>query len=61
MNEQPTKIVTGMTLRDWFAGMCLTVTYADAPENVSFDAIARRSYSMADSMMHIRDGGEPDE
>jgi len=55
------KRVSGMSLRDWFAGQCLTVVYADAPEEASFGAIARRAYSVADSMMHVRDGGEVDE
>ena len=58
MNESE---IAAMDLRDWFAGQCVSVVYADAPEDATFDKIAKRAYAVADSMLICRAGGELDE
>ena len=48
---------TGMSLRDWFAGMALQGVAAieDPSEIIKVDATVRRAYLYADAMLTARD------
>lgn len=52
----------GMTLRDWFAGQIasrIAVDFSDECDGYC-EAIARRSYKMADALLRTRQEGKDD-
>ena len=49
---------TGMSLRDWFAGMAMQGRLANCEYNdISFSTLAVASYNAADAMLEARKGG----
>jgi len=52
INETTIPQVTGMTLRDWFAGQALANNYT---HTVHPEWIARNAYYIADTMMKARE------
>ena len=50
---------TGMTLRDWFAGMALQGVYTAGVGDLTEAEIAADAYRMADSMITARAASEP--
>jgi hypothetical protein len=52
---------TGMTLRDWFAGMALHIEWSgrpsDADSPTTCDRMAENAYRIADAMLKARDEG----
>ena len=49
--------ITGMSLRDWFAGQALAGFLACSEVSGSADTLARDAYGMADAMLRAREGG----
>lgn len=47
-------VLSGMTLRDWFAGQALAGLLADTEVNSTFLNVAARCYTMADAMIESR-------
>jgi hypothetical protein len=58
-DENRAQIKSGMSLRDWFAGMALANEWCSAVgvDPHSQDAIARRAYQIADAMLAQRKEG----
>lgn len=51
----PYALMTGMTLRDYFAAKAMQGDWADSPPNPDyFSAAASRYYAMADAMLKAR-------
>lgn len=48
-------ILTGMTLRDWFAGQALVGLLSDPNVTAESGRLARVVYTMADAMLTARD------
>jgi hypothetical protein len=54
--SHPDSAYAGMTLRDWFAGMALQgMIAAHWTERYDYDSYSDCAYSMADSMIAMRD------
>lgn len=47
----------GMSLRDWFAGHCMSSVGSFWSDQETIDEYARRAYMMADAMIAARKGG----
>ncbi len=47
-------VSSGMTLRDWFAGMALQPYLAKIPPAATYDDVAERAYRVADAMLKAR-------
>lgn len=53
---------SGMSLRDWFAGMALASVYGHAlsARLMAPDSVARGAYDVADSMLRVREAADPE-
>jgi hypothetical protein len=46
--------VSGMSLRDWFAGQALAQANREVWENHKYEDVAKRAYGIADAMLLAR-------
>lgn len=53
--DEPVRGHDGMSLRDWFAGQAMTLTYPNGiPAHADHRSVAMQAYSLADAMLARR-------